>query len=236
MERETIAAAGLILLAVILMVAARSLYPEVPSIESEIRVERPLNESAREKPVEPQPTETPIENATTTETPTSPPMTTQPPMENESKPGTNVTQTQGGQAKTTATPTTGEGLELGVSFYNSVLSVIRLEESETSIRGVVGEAYEASVEGVCENCVAVILLSMGGDDIAVVLVNKWKIENSGERIMDSIALAKELIGENVRVKAVKIGSKINGIEAFAAIEIKWKGYEAELLKGEYGED
>ncbi|MCE4613493.1 MAG: hypothetical protein F7C07_06645 [Desulfurococcales archaeon] len=241
MQREAVIVAGLVLLALVLMLAARTLYPEIPSIESEIRIERPLNASAGEQPVQTQPTKTPKEPEeeaieTTTETPIQAPQDTQPPGGNATATRTSIVET--GQPNTTTPQTTAprEGLELGVSFYNSILSVIHLEENEVSLRGIVREAYEASVEGVCEACVAVILLATGGGDVAVVLVNNWIVENGRERIVDSLTLARELLGASAEVEAIRLNSKVNGVDAYAAIEIEWGSYGAELLEGEHEED
>ncbi len=238
MQREAVIVAGLVLLALVLMLAARTLYPEIPSIESEIRIERPLNVSAGEQPVQTQPTKTPKEEAmeTATETPAQAPQDTLSPGENASAVETSIVET--GQPNTTIPPaaTPRERLELGVSFYNSILSIIHLEENEVSVRGIVKEAYEASVESVCEACVAVILLATGGGDVAVVLVNNWIVENGEEKIVDSLTLARELLGASAEVEAIRLNSKVNGVDAYAAIEIEWGSYGAELLEGEHEED
>ena len=234
MQKEAAITAGLLALALLLMLAARSLYPEIPQVESGIRVETPLNATRTQ----------PVEGTGTTTTPQNETPATMGPEQTETPENVNTTQTPtpiGGETETK--PRAGynetkpqkpvESPAIGVAFYNSILAVLSLEENERTLKGIVKNAYIASVEGVCDNCVAVLILESRGKEVAVVLVNEWKVENGGEVRESSIELAKKLLGEQVTLRGVKLPREINGLEAYSALEIEWDGYEAELLKGEY---
>ncbi len=209
MGKEVAMAAGIVLLAFLLMALSRNLYPMIPSVTQSITLEEP------------------IENVTTTTTPGG---------QETTSPRTETTTTTATTTTTTTTTTTitttpsSEKQELGIAFYNSILAVINLEGKEEEIKGSVEEAYVAGVEGTCSSCVGVLIVKSENRKVAVVLINTWNVENGEEHKVNAVELARLLLGSEAEFHAVKVGFKIEGLEAYAALRVEWKHHEAELVE------
>ncbi len=227
MSRELAVAAGLVVLAFLLMAFARNLYPTIPSVPESITLEEQIT------------TTTTYQNATTTTTtPSTSTTTTQLPettttTETEHE-ETTTTTTEPEETTTTAAPVAGQ--ELGISFYNSILAMINLEEMEEEFEGLVSEAYVAGVQDTCNSCVGVLVVNMDGKEVAVVLVNTWLLEDDESRMIEAVDLAKLLLGSHAEFRVIKLNYEINGLETYAAIEIGWDDYYAELISNHLSGD
>lgn len=226
MPKELAVAAGLVVLAFLLMAFARNLYPTIPSVPESITLEERITTTT----------------TTTTTRPSGTATTTTAATEAGHEETTTITHrentTTGTEHETTTTTPRG-GQELEISFYNSIVAMIDLEENEEEFEGLVKEAYVAGVQRTCSNCVGVLVVDVDGREVAVVLINTWSLENGEERRVEAVDLARLLLGRRAEFYVVRIGYEINGLEAYAAIEISWEHGYAELLgsrsSGEWSE-
>ncbi len=220
-------------LAFLLMAFARNLYPTIPSVPESITLEEQITTTTTQQS-ETTTTTPPSTFTTTTTTPsettttTTTTTTTSTETEHEETATTTTTITEH-EETTTTTTTPSSGQELGISFYNSIVAMINLEENEEEFTGLVKDAYVAGVQDTCSSCVGVLVVDIGDREVAVVLINTWSLEDEEGHVVEAVDLARLLLGKHAEFRVVKISYEINGLEAYAAIEIGWDDYYAELL-------